>query len=82
MFILFLFSSVCVAEWSPLGKELLTRLIICSLCIVFDYVLILVISRFGFEHWIWILIASVPDLCIHFTLKQLTLIIAIADIRH
>ena len=25
------FSSVCVAEWPPFGKELLTRLIICSL---------------------------------------------------
>ena len=32
----------------------------------FDY-LILVISRFGFEGWIWVLIASVPDLCILFT---------------
>ena len=28
--------------------------------------LVLVISRFGFEGWIWVLIASVPDLCIHF----------------
>ena len=28
----------------------------------------LVISRFGFESWIWVLIASVPDLCILFTL--------------
>ena len=25
---------------------------------------ILVISRRGFEGWIWVLIASVPDLCI------------------
>ena len=28
---------------------------------------IIVISRFGFEDRIWVLIASVPDLCIHFT---------------
>ena len=28
---------------------------------------ILVISRFGFEGWSWVLIASVPDLCILFT---------------
>ena len=27
---------------------------------------ILIISRFGFEGWIWVLIASVPDLCIFF----------------
>ena len=33
----------------------------------FDFV-ILVISRFGFEVWIQVLIASVPDLCIPFTL--------------
>ena len=35
---------------------------------------ILVISRFGFEGWIWVLTASVPDLCILFmppTLKKL-----------
>ena len=29
---------------------------------------ILVISRFGYEGWIWVLIASFPDLCILFTL--------------
>ena len=28
---------------------------------------ILVISRFGFEGWIWALIASSPDVCIFFT---------------
>ena len=31
---------------------------------------ILVISRFGFEGWIWVLIASVPGLCILFTLNR------------
>ena len=30
----------------------------------FDYV----ISRFGFDGWNWVLIASVPDLCILFTM--------------
>ena len=29
-----IFSSVFVAEWSPFGKYLLTRLTICSLCIL------------------------------------------------
>ena len=29
-----IFSSVWVAEWPPFGKELLTRLAICSLCIL------------------------------------------------
>ena len=29
---------------------------------VFSLFVILVISRFGFEVWIWVLIASVPDL--------------------
>ena len=55
------FSSVCVAEWPPFGKELLTRLTICSFCI-------LTISNFScFEGWMWVLIASVPGLCILFT---------------
>ena len=35
----------------------------------FDY-LFLVISRFGYESWIWVLIASVPDLCIDFAFIQ------------
>ena len=30
----------------------------------FDYFVVLVNSRFGFEGWIWVLIASVPGLCI------------------
>ena len=36
---------------------------------VFCLFVILVISRFGFEGWIWFLIASVPDFCIIFTFK-------------
>ena len=30
----------------------------------------LVISCFGFEDWIWVLNASVPDTCILFTFKE------------
>ena len=60
----FYFSSIWVAKWSPIWKELLTRLIICSFFIVNLFV-ILVISRFGFEGWIWVLIASIPGLFIH-----------------
>ena len=53
-----------VAELPPFGKKLLIRWTICFL-LYFDY--ILVIFRFGFEGWIWVLIASVPDLCIRLT---------------
>ena len=35
-----------------------------SRILYFDYLHILVISRFGFEGWISVLIASVPDHCI------------------
>ena len=34
MFVNIIFSSVWVAECPPFGKELLTRLTICSLCIL------------------------------------------------
>ena len=62
-----IFSSVLVAEWPPFGKYLLTRLTICSLC----NLSICNISYFcfGFESWICVLIASVPDLCILFAFK-------------
>ena len=62
--VLIIFNSVSVAEWPPFGKSLLTLLTICSF--LFWLSVILVISRFGFEGWIWVLIASVPDLCIRF----------------
>ena len=59
-------SSVLFAEWPYFGKELLPRLTICSLCILtlcnFSY------FPFGFEGWIWVLIASVPDVGILFLL--------------
>ena len=59
------FSSGSVAGWPPFGGRLLTRLTICSLCIL--TICYISFSRFGFEVWIWVLIASVPDLCILFT---------------
>ena len=34
---------------------------------VFWLFLVLVVSRFGFGGWIWILIASVPEFCVLFT---------------
>ena len=46
-----IFSSVWFAEWPPFGKELLTRLTICSLCIwtICNFSLFPV---FGFEGWL------------------------------
>ena len=69
------FSLVWVGEWPPFGKKLLTRLAICSL-LYFDYFLILFISRLGLGRggWIWVLIASVPDLCILLTFLMTMLI--------
>ena len=63
----YFFSLDWVAEWSSLsGKR-------CSLgwpyvLFVFCLFVILVISRFSFEDWIWVLIASVTGLCILFTI--------------
>ena len=54
-----IFSSVVVAEWPPVRKELLTRLVVCSLCILTTVFVILVIPRFGFDGWNWVPIASV-----------------------
>ena len=61
-----IFSLVWVADWPPFGKELLTRLTICSLCIL----IILDISCLGYDCWIWGLITSVSSLCIHFILLK------------
>ena len=62
------FSLVWVAGWPPFGKWLLARLAMCSHCILtitgFDF------SRSGFRGWVWVLIASVPELCILFTFSQ------------
>ena len=57
MFVNIIFSLVWVAEWPPFGKELF----------VFWLFVILVISRFGFEDGIWVLIALVLSHCIPVT---------------
>ena len=57
------FSSVWVAEWSPFGKELPTRLAVCSHCILSVCILVF-LSRFGFEGGVWFLIAPVPVHCL------------------
>ena len=63
-------SSGAVGNLFPLFLSLdaipFTRLTICFLCILTIYKL----SHLGFEGWIWVLIASVPDLCIMFTLSD------------
>ena len=65
MFVHFIFSSVLGAEWPPFGKEMFPRR--SYVLFVFCLFVTLVISRTGFEGWIWVLTASAPDLCIHFT---------------
>ena len=57
MFVNIICCSVWFPEWPPFGKELLTRLTICS---VFILTVILVISRFGFEDGNWVPITPVP----------------------
>ena len=62
MFVQDTFSSVWFAEWLPFGKELPTRLAVCSHCIVsicnFSY------FPFCFEGGVWFLIAPVPVHCL------------------
>ena len=57
----FYFNSVCVAEWPPFRKELLTRLTICSLCILTICIFFFpsLVLRVGFG-----LIAPVPGHCL------------------
>ena len=56
-----IFSSVSVAELPPFH----------SVDHIFSlyYFVILVIFRFSFEAWIWVLISSVPGLCLLLTFK-------------
>ena len=42
------FSSVWVPEWPPFGKELSTRLTICSLCILTIFFYLFPVLRAGF----------------------------------
>ena len=57
------FTVIALEHHCNLQKE---NVRICSLCN-------LVILRFGFENWIWVLIASLLDLCLLFTVKLLFL---------
>ena len=66
MFVHMILCSVWVFEWPSFGKELPTRLTVCSLCIL-TICVISIISRFGFEGGIWVLIALVPGHCIRVT---------------
>ena len=56
MFVHYTFSSVWVAQRPPFGKELPIRLVVCSHCILS---VILVISHFGFESGVLVLIVPV-----------------------
>ena len=40
-------SSVWVGEWPPFGKELVTRIVICSLCILTTYVFVILVLVLG-----------------------------------
>ena len=69
MYVHIMFSSVQVAEWPPFGNELLTRLNICSLCIL--TLVIVFFSHLGLEGGIWDLIAPLPGhLHVLFTLRN------------
>ena len=61
MLVHYTFIWVWVAEWPPFGKLLLIRLAFCPHCICLF--VILVISHFGFEGRICLLIAPVPVHC-------------------
>ena len=65
---LYCFSSVWVAEWPLFGKDLLTRLTICSLCIL----TICKFSYFFLRAVFWVLIALVPvnGICVTFPMTK------------
>ena len=64
-----IFTWVWVAEWPPFGKELLTRLSICCLCIL--TICIFSFFPFGVKGCIWVVTASGPGLCILLLLERL-----------
>ena len=69
MYVHIMFSSVQVAEWPPFGNEQLTRLNICSLCIL--TLCNCIFSHLGLEGGIWALIAPLPGhLHVLFTLRN------------
>ena len=56
------FSLVSVVKWPPFGEiHVDAHSADHMLSFLFSLFVNLVISRFGFEGWIWVLIASVPD---------------------
>ena len=55
--------SLCCAVWRTKSFPHTSYILYIVLCI-FICSVILVISGFGLEGWSWVLIASVPDLCI------------------
>ena len=64
-----IFNSVWVAEW-PFFSEIAAHSVDHMFSLYFD-ILILVIAHFGLEGWIWLLIASVPGLCMFFYFHNL-----------
>ena len=48
MFVHNTFSSVWVAEWPPFGKELPTRLAVCSHCVLSKFPVLVLTAGFGF----------------------------------
>ena len=63
------FSSVRGAEWQPFWDiHVAAQSVDHMFSLYFEYLVfvILVISRFGFEGWIWVLIVD-PDRCMLFT---------------
>ena len=66
MFVNDTLSSVLVAEWPPFGKQLPTRLAICSHCLLFICIFSF-IFHFVFKSGIWLLIAPVPVHCFSIT---------------
>ena len=54
------FRLIWVAEWPLFGRELPTRLAVCSHCMS----ICIVFSRYGFEDGVWFLIGPVPLYCL------------------
>ena len=67
MFVLIIFSSIKVAECPSFGKDLLTRLTICFLCMLTFFSFILFNFRSKFEGEIWVQIAAIPGHCLFVT---------------
>ena len=55
---------ICEKNQDPTTFKCISNEYLYSIYDIFRLFVISVIFRFGFEGWIWVLIASVPDLCI------------------